>query len=432
VLERLDDIDWAALRHAYGSARDTPRWIRGLASTDPRVRAQAQNDFDAAVLHQGFVYEATPWAIPFLFELLSNRETPDRPEIASLIAVAANSIVWGRKDSDLLSKTAPPEFQIFDRIEEELTAALPTLGRLGGAGETDGEVRLWVLEILRTLNEAAAPVVKLLPSFREEPDVLLRTSLLYLAHVAGLTDLALVRTCLDEDGSPLVRWTAALVELRTERQRTSARAIGELVAALEPGSTTLNRTGPLLEQPLTTLTVAAGEAGPEIAARLLPALLRHAAIEPAAELEKPLDIRSELGALLQGRVDVLEPDFFAALLSSVFGPPPATLRSPLSETQRKVLHSVAQAAWTPGRVSIPGMGRAFRLLQTFGFPTERAKLQEMIGPELLLPPRWPRPPRVEASRSKAHTSWIGLLLRWSVPGLIGAALLYSVLSQRCA
>ena len=41
MLEKLDNIDWKSLRHAYGAATDTPENIRNLASEDKDVRLDA-------------------------------------------------------------------------------------------------------------------------------------------------------------------------------------------------------------------------------------------------------------------------------------------------------------------------------------------------------------------------------------------------------
>ena len=37
ALEKLDSIDWASLKHAYGSAADVPDLIRALASSDKKT-----------------------------------------------------------------------------------------------------------------------------------------------------------------------------------------------------------------------------------------------------------------------------------------------------------------------------------------------------------------------------------------------------------
>jgi len=41
MLERLGEVDWRSLRHAYGSAQDVPGLVRGLASPDKKTRERA-------------------------------------------------------------------------------------------------------------------------------------------------------------------------------------------------------------------------------------------------------------------------------------------------------------------------------------------------------------------------------------------------------
>jgi hypothetical protein len=57
MLEGLEEIDWAALRHAYGPATDVPQWLRPLRSPDPEVRQWAREYWN--IVHQGTRYAAT-------------------------------------------------------------------------------------------------------------------------------------------------------------------------------------------------------------------------------------------------------------------------------------------------------------------------------------------------------------------------------------
>ena len=80
ALAGLDDIDWSALSHAYGSAEDVPELLRRLAaagseahSDDSAEDDEAANEAEevigdlwATICHQGSVYTATIAAVPFL------------------------------------------------------------------------------------------------------------------------------------------------------------------------------------------------------------------------------------------------------------------------------------------------------------------------------------------------------------------------------
>ncbi|GHJ43430.1 hypothetical protein Cs7R123_07720 [Catellatospora sp. TT07R-123] len=89
MLERLDDIDWSLLTHAYGPADDVPDQIRNLASPDDEIRIGAYQELYASIVHQGSRYEATAYAAPFLLELLADESVPDRPVLVEMLAVMA-------------------------------------------------------------------------------------------------------------------------------------------------------------------------------------------------------------------------------------------------------------------------------------------------------------------------------------------------------
>ncbi|MBK3578125.1 HEAT repeat domain-containing protein, partial [Streptomyces sp. MBT65] len=81
----IDEIDWASLRHAYGSAADVPGLLRGLASTDPVERANALDGMYGAVHHQGIVYDSTLACVPFLCALAACQEVADRGGLVELL-----------------------------------------------------------------------------------------------------------------------------------------------------------------------------------------------------------------------------------------------------------------------------------------------------------------------------------------------------------
>lgn len=81
----IDEVEWASLRHAYGSAEDVPGLLRGLASTDPAERAGALDGMYGAVHHQGIVYDSTLACVPFLFTLVACEEVAERGELVELL-----------------------------------------------------------------------------------------------------------------------------------------------------------------------------------------------------------------------------------------------------------------------------------------------------------------------------------------------------------
>ncbi|KAM3097241.1 hypothetical protein ACKFKF_20625 [Phormidesmis sp. 146-12] len=70
MLKTLNSVRWNKLEHAYGKANDVPQLIRDLTSSSATVREQALWALYGNLWHQGTVFEATAYAVPFLIELL--------------------------------------------------------------------------------------------------------------------------------------------------------------------------------------------------------------------------------------------------------------------------------------------------------------------------------------------------------------------------
>ena len=86
MLEGLKHIPWGQLQHAQGPALDIPTLMRLLTSDIKEDREYAFYAFYGNIWHQGVVYQATPFTVPFFLALLSNPETEDKDEIALLLA----------------------------------------------------------------------------------------------------------------------------------------------------------------------------------------------------------------------------------------------------------------------------------------------------------------------------------------------------------
>jgi hypothetical protein len=86
MLEDLRSVDWASLRHAYGTAEDVPQNLRKLTSNDPSDWVPAIDALSWTILHQGTVYSATSYAVPFLLRLLDSTAIRCRARILELLA----------------------------------------------------------------------------------------------------------------------------------------------------------------------------------------------------------------------------------------------------------------------------------------------------------------------------------------------------------
>lgn len=74
----LRDVDWESLNGPYGPAADVPRLLRALRSQDSATRAEAEEQLNDHLQHQGLVYEPSVAAAPYLIDLLADEDAPDR------------------------------------------------------------------------------------------------------------------------------------------------------------------------------------------------------------------------------------------------------------------------------------------------------------------------------------------------------------------
>ena len=91
-MERLDQIPWKDLTHAYGSAEDVPGLLRALKNSPPGDTGEDSPLWClfGNIWHQGTVYEATSYAVPFLIEMAAAPDTSNRIAILELLYAIAN------------------------------------------------------------------------------------------------------------------------------------------------------------------------------------------------------------------------------------------------------------------------------------------------------------------------------------------------------
>ncbi|MEU4763466.1 hypothetical protein AB0H12_09435 [Actinosynnema sp. NPDC023794] len=124
ALDGVDDVDWASLDHAYGSAEDVPRTLRDAVGTDDAVAGEAFEHLFGSIYHQGTLYSATPWAVPFVARLAADPATPRRGSLVHLLGAIAEtgdappdvladvSAALGRETGRLLPLLEDPDVEI--------------------------------------------------------------------------------------------------------------------------------------------------------------------------------------------------------------------------------------------------------------------------------------------------------------------------------
>ncbi|MFB7368912.1 hypothetical protein ACFC0D_03585 [Streptomyces sp. NPDC056222] len=91
MLAGLDEVDWAGLNHAYGSAEDVPGRIRAVCGDDEPAREDAFLGLFNHLAHQGTRCQASPFAVPFLARIALAGPAPARERVLELLTRLAVS-----------------------------------------------------------------------------------------------------------------------------------------------------------------------------------------------------------------------------------------------------------------------------------------------------------------------------------------------------
>jgi hypothetical protein len=85
MLENIDRVNWAELKHAYGTCENFPNVVRRLAHPDRAVRLGALSYISENLFHQGTHYDVNEFALPFLLEAAASPQVPDRVPLYRLL-----------------------------------------------------------------------------------------------------------------------------------------------------------------------------------------------------------------------------------------------------------------------------------------------------------------------------------------------------------
>ncbi|WDZ86163.1 HEAT repeat domain-containing protein [Micromonospora cathayae] len=415
MLDHLDDIDWARLGHAYGSAADVPDQLRALRSPDEKVRKDALGALYANIFHQGTRYEASAYAVPFLLELLADPATPDRDWLLHLLT----SLAIGYDESWLPDGVAIAEHRDAAQGGRELLAAKPPpwtddeddsddedddsddgyedgdkeyveYAYVESLSEAD-QGRLWAYIALAGYDAVRAGV----PLFRDlltDPDQGVRVGAAYAlawfpeeaagsvpalvaaaesGRTPGETATALVAAgllgaapdaALLTDPRPVVRWAAAVARARVLGDRTDDATVDELLrwSAVVPEPAGDDDSVPFLGGDLSGYAgTALRHAGPRHADRAFDALLDRL---PRVDGKEALRVTAEALRLAfpDGRL------------------PAGTPATALTPAQRRLADTLVGA---PGAWLIDGrrFGNFEMLLMEYGLPRDRDELAGYLG-----------------------------------------------------
>jgi tetratricopeptide (TPR) repeat protein len=366
MLEGLDRVDWSKLQHAYGSAEDVPALLRALDSAESKERDGAFHALYGNIFHQGTRYAATPHAIPFLVELVSQPAPKSTAELLGLIVhcVAGYfSVSYGpaHTTGPVWGGGSPPmsDYGEDDKIraacEDAAAPVIPAALRLLHDREPDVRASAaWLLAALRKFSTTNELVPRLADRLAAEPEAQVRAMRVFaIGHLAPLGDDQELSRAFD-DASPLVRTLAAMLWACRARTSTPPRVVETLLASLTGAEA--------IDDEYTSLPFApeglAGDLGSVLGA-LGPGPLASAL--PALTAKLGTVEGFEAVGLLHGA------------LGAAFGEARVTDARLLTPPQRTLLETLAknQAFWS--------IGNAMNVLLDHGLPSMREQMAEFLG-----------------------------------------------------
>ncbi|MFD7324505.1 hypothetical protein ACFV9D_25995 [Streptomyces sp. NPDC059875] len=233
ALAGLDDIDWAALRHAYGSAEDVPVMLRDLYR--PEKAARASDDLLTHVHHQGGCVEtAAAPALPYVLRAAADPAVAPavRQELLELVGCLAHS--GNTAEARFVDPAWPAAWDL------AVTRLLPWLDA------PEAAIRRAVADALAEARHRADEVLTALPArWAVEPDPETRHQL--VDSVGSLTphadeerdaSLAWLRR-LTDGGEPAVRLAAVKAlhtALRGQADSAYARTVSEVLLGSDPAT----------------------------------------------------------------------------------------------------------------------------------------------------------------------------------------------------
>lgn len=182
----LDRIPWKDLSHAYGSAADVPDLLWELRTSTAFDEGSPLWELFGNIWHQGTVYEATAYAVPFLIELVSDPSTPNRVGILSLLAeIAQGSSYCDRHNPDEpgFEVKRQQELQWVRQAHNAVDAGFKSYLQLTHEKEELKYAAANVLSRLTKRKEVVAGVLRLM--FDEASSLKYRAGLLVLLGITG-------------------------------------------------------------------------------------------------------------------------------------------------------------------------------------------------------------------------------------------------------
>jgi hypothetical protein len=171
MFDGLDKIDWANFgKHIAVScdSADIPKFIRQLLANDEKERIEALGFLLGEGQHIGMLASATPYLIPFVLEVLSNNTYPERDYILNGLEYMSVHILHAKTIMGMRFA-----IKVYDSLEKGLPVYLKLLD------DSDEEIRIASIQLLRYMQESAIPVLdSLMKRFGEETVLQVRLAII--------------------------------------------------------------------------------------------------------------------------------------------------------------------------------------------------------------------------------------------------------------
>lgn len=348
VLDGLDQVDWARLTHAYGTATDVPEQIRALLSPTSDDRVDALQELYGNIFHQGTVYEATAHAVPFLLEVLTAPGFDDQPQLLGLLTsiVVAYDELWlpaGLPIAEHRRAADDERLAAYDAVR----AGVPLYRELL---TSEPPVQCMAAYALAWFPEEAPESLRALASVTEgDPEgVVAATASITMGLLGSRPTVTL------DDPRPLARWGAAIALANVDGPGASQDVVDELLAVAGGSLGTSDRV-PFLEGDLAGYAARAlRQVGEAHADRTFDVLVART---PSVSGSEAFQVVKE----------ALRMAFPAGTL------PPSTPYYALDRRQRRIVDALAQS---PGTWLIDGVRFAnfSSLVRSYGLPFSRDAL----------------------------------------------------------
>lgn len=243
MLEGLDNIKWADLEHAYGSAADVPDLLRDLLSDDSSIREETLEILFSNIWHQGTVYEASAYAVPFFIELVSSDAVEMRNVIVSLLSALANGNSYTdvhvqepeERETPGVQAAIAKELSYVEAAHQAVRKGIPVYLRL--LHEKQDILRVMAGELLTHFPEDADQT---LPALRvaAQHETVLSVRADFIAYIGALLGSAsalpqsevdtvchLLDSLMSEAEPPLIRLAAAVARAQQSKANTAAKVV---------------------------------------------------------------------------------------------------------------------------------------------------------------------------------------------------------------